>query len=186
MKIARHNWFTTTALAVVLAIVACPARAAAPASETELKAVLLFHITQFVTWPSNASPQSDFTIGVLGSDALEAALKSVVEGETVDKHPIRVIKSNNPADLRDCDLLYVSPTVRQPLTRVLEEMKRRPSTLIVGETEGFLEQGGHIRLRQTPARKIRLQVHLGNARGNGFQISAQLLRVADVVRGGNG
>jgi hypothetical protein len=179
----RHNWIAAIALATTLAGL-CRAPAAAPAGETELKAVLLFHITQFVTWPAASNQQPEFIIGVLGSDALATALDEVVKGETVNNRPIRVMRSDDPARLRDCDLLYVSPTIRQPLGRVMEEMKRRPSTLVVGETDGFLDQGGHIRLRQTSARKIRLQIHLGNARGNGFQISAQLLRVADVVGGG--
>jgi hypothetical protein len=164
-------------------VIASPARAAAPATEAELKAVLLFHLTQFVTWPSASSNQSEFVIGILGPDPFGPALDAVIKGENVKGRPIRVIRSNNVRALSGCSLIYLSPQLRDVSPRIFDEFEN-PPPLTVGERSDFLDEGGMVRFKKTADRKIRLQVHLDHARQNGFQISAQLLRVCDVVQGG--
>jgi hypothetical protein len=159
-------------------------RAAAPATEAEIKAVLLFHLTQFVTWPTSRVSNATFDIGILGPDPFGPALDAVTSGEKVNGKPIRIIRSNRARDLADCPLVYLSPQARESLPRIFQELKE-PPTLTVGESEDFIDAGGMIRFRKTPERKIRLQVHLPRVRKNGFNISAQLLRVSDVVEGGS-
>ena len=161
-----------------------PAAAANAPTEAELKAVLLYHLTQFVTWPvASTNSSSEFVIGILGPDPFGPALDAVVKGEKVAGRPIRVVRANRAIDLTESALVYVSPQVREPLARIFQELKESP-TLTVGESEDFMEAGGMIRFRKTPDRKVRLQVHLTRARGSGFNVSAQLLRVCDVVQGG--
>ena len=153
--------------------------------EQEVRAVILYHLTQFVTWPAASLNQStEFVIGILGPDPFGAALDEVVKGEKVGNRSIRIMRSNRARDLADSQLVYVSSQVRQPLSRVFEELDES-AILTVGDSEDFLTQGGMIRFRRTPERKTRLQVHLTRARQKGFNISAQLLRVSDVVEGGN-
>lgn len=165
--------------ALLLSLVA-PARAAQPASEAELKAVLLFHLTQFVTWPGATNVQSEFVIGILGPDPFEGALQEVVKGEKVGARPIRVVRASRPEELTGAELVYVSPQHRQSLPRVLSQLGSEPK-LIVGETDGFIDQGGMLRFKRTDQKKVRLEVALGRVRDEGLNISAQLLRVCDVV-----
>jgi hypothetical protein len=173
-------------IAAVLLLMAWPesrCRAAAPASEAEIKAVLLFHLTQFVTWPTSSVTSATFDIGVLGPDPFGPVLDAVVSGEKVNGKPIRILRSTRAQDLRNCPLVYVSPQGREPLARLFEEL-RKPPTLTVGESQEFLDEGGMIRFRKTPERKIRLQIFLDRVRQAGFNLSAQLLRVSDVTQGG--
>jgi hypothetical protein len=177
-------WQSAAALAglIFLGALRCPA--ASPPSDAELKAVLLFNLTQYVTWPASSTNQSsEFLIGILGPDPLGPALEQVVQGETVGGRPIRVVRRSRARELVDCALVYVSPQARERLSRIFGELRERPS-LTVGESSDFLAEGGMVRLRKTPEQKIRVQVDLQHAREHGFNISAQLLRVADVVQGG--
>ncbi len=68
-----------------------PGGAAAPVSEFQLKAVFLFNFAQFVEWPAAALPRAGapFVIGVLGKDPFGPILDEVVQGETVNGHPLR-------------------------------------------------------------------------------------------------
>jgi hypothetical protein len=182
---SQHSaWRGAAALAgfLLLASMRCPA--AAPPSDAELKAVLVFHLTQYVTWPASSTNQSrEFLIGILGPDPLGPALDEVVKGEMVGGRPVRVVRRSRARDLVDCPLVYISPQARERLPRIFAELRQLPG-LTVGESSDFLEEGGMIRFRKTPDRRVRVQVDLQHARENGFSISAQLLRVADVVQGG--
>ncbi|HZZ20232.1 MAG TPA: YfiR family protein, partial [Opitutaceae bacterium] len=78
---------------------------AAPApSEAELKAVFLFHFTQFVEWPVSVfpSPDAPFVIGILGPDPFNGALDNIVRGEKVGQHPLIVRGVTGFQAERDC------------------------------------------------------------------------------------
>jgi hypothetical protein len=178
------QWISAVAALLLLSFF-LPQRvsAAAPASEAEIKAVLLFHLTQFVTWPTSSVKSATFDIGVVGPDPFGGALDTVVAGEKANGKPIRIVRSSRARDLPDCPLVFVSAQARESLSRIFTDLGNRP-TLTVGDTEEFIEQGGMIRFRRTPEKKIRLQIQLNRARQSGLNISAQLLRVSDVIPGG--
>lgn len=185
MSRGRQNVWRKAALAVAFLIFGLSSRGhAATPTEAELKAVLLFHLTQFVTWPGAATNgSSEFVIGILGPDPFGPALENVVQGETVDGKPIRIVRANRVRNLPVCQIVYVSPQFRDPLSRAFEDLRHSP-TLTVGESPDFLDEGGMICFKKTPEHKIRLQINLTRARADRFNLSAQLLRVSDVVQGG--
>lgn len=156
-------------------------RGAPQPTESELKAVLLFHLTQFTTWPAtNTAHEGEFVIGILGPDPFSGALAAVTKGEKVNGHPIHIERSNRARNLTHCALVYVSPQFRDSVPRALNEL-RQGTILTVGETDQFIEAGGMVRLKKTEDQKIRLQVHLSRVRASGLNISAQLLRVSEVL-----
>jgi hypothetical protein len=176
---ARPRVLRTAGVLLLLLAVARSTVAAVP--EQTAKAAVVFHLLQFVTWP-DAAAAGPFQIGVLGTGSFEEALRAMVAGETMAGRPIVVKRAAGAATLADCDLVYVEDGGREPLRRVLTGLGRR-AILTVGESEDFAAAGGMIALRRTAERKLRLQVNLAAAEAAGFKISAQLLRVADVVKG---
>lgn len=164
------------------AVMVLGAEAADLPKESEVKAVLLFHLTQFVTWPSISG--SEFVIGILGPDPFGSALDAVVKGEKAANLPIRVKRVSRAQDLAGAQLVYVSPRAREPLPRILRELEAQPPSFTVGETAEFIGAGGMLRMLRTPEHKTRIEVNLRRARAAGFNVSAHLLRVSDVVEGG--
>lgn len=172
------------ALCLSLGFMLGPARTArAAVPEASAKAALVFNLTKFVAWPDTAKGPA-FRIGILGPDPFGTALEEIVQGEQVDGRAIVIKRSSNAASLADCQLVYVSPNWRQSPANALGALRGR-GILTVGESEGFLSGGGMVRLVRTPERKVRLQIHLDNVRAESLRMSAQLLRVAEVVKGGS-
>jgi hypothetical protein len=169
------------AVIALMAFVCLPRARAAVASEAELKSVLLFHLSHYVEWPAGTNTQ-EFVIGILGPDPFGTALDQVVKGNSVNGRSIRVMRLTQAGQAKDCAIVYVSAQSRDSLRRLFDVTKNSP-TLVVGETGEFMDRGGMIRFRQTPERKIRLQVNLTRVRERGLNVSAQLLRVSDVVQG---
>jgi hypothetical protein len=170
-------------LASIVAGSAC-LRAAPPATDLDIEAVFLYHFTQFVDWPQAAFASEDapFTIGVVGPDPFEKSLLEIVKGEMVGRHPIQVREVSDPAAERQCQILYVSKEGEPHFD--FSKVRDAP-ILTVGESDGFIKAGGVVQFF-VDRRRIRLRISLSAARSRSLEISAKLLRVAEVTQGGPG
>jgi hypothetical protein len=148
-------------------------------SEYEIKAVFLYHFTQFVAWPETAFPDPDskFIIGLVGGDPFGPALESIVGGESVGRHPLAVQNVTDISTENRCQILYFSETGEDLLD--LRRLRTAP-VLTVGESDSFYKKGGMIQFF-IDRRRVRLKVNLEEARAHSLEISAKLLRVADVT-----
>jgi hypothetical protein len=163
---------------ILLAASACAKAAQAP-TEYEIKAVFLYHFTQFVAWPENAfaAPDSPFVIGLVGSDPFGPALGSIVGGEAVGRHHLAVQTITDVSAEFRCQILYFTVDGENLLD--LRRLRTAP-VLTVGESDSFYKKGGMIQFF-LDRRRVRLKVNLEEARAHSLEISAKLLRVADVT-----
>ena len=148
--------------------------------EREVKAVFIFNFVQFVEWPPDAfdSPESPFTIGVLGDDPFGSLLDEAVKGEVVKGRPLLVARFRRVEDIKTCHVLFVSPSEAGMYEQILAALRTRP-TLTVGETESFTSRG-MIRFL-TERNRVRLEVNVGAVKAAGLTISSNLLRAARIV-----
>jgi hypothetical protein len=150
--------------------------------EYQLKAVLLYNLTQFVEWPKGAfeSETAPLVVGVLGEDPFGSALDEAVRNERSNNRRLVVKRCTSLEEAGKCALLFVSGNRSKDFPGIVAGLKGRP-VLTVADADGFLQSGGMIRLAQTPDSKIRLKINLEEARASGLNISAKLLRVAEVA-----
>lgn len=170
-------------LGVMACAVALAARAATP-TEDELKAVFVFHFSNFVQWPREAyaAPAQTFDICLLGADELAGHLNEAIAGESVEGLPLRTRRIGSAEEGGDCRILYIGRDEAARAGRVAERANRR-GTLTVSDHEGMAERGVMIQLTNENNR-IRLLINVEEARAAGLQISSNLLRPARIVRTG--
>jgi hypothetical protein len=161
-----------------LAATACAGAASTP-TEYDIKAVFLYHFTQFVAWPEAAFPKPDapFVIGLVGADPFGSALNSIVGGESVGRHRLTVQTINDVTAEFRCQILYFTEDSENLLD--LQRLRTAP-VLTVGESDSFYKRGGMIQFF-LDRRRVRLKVNLEEARAHSLEVSAKLLRVADVT-----
>lgn len=159
-----------------------PSASAQASREYALKAVFLLNFTRFVEWPASAFPQtnSPIVIGVLGSDPFGRALDDVVKGEVVEGHPVIVERYQSTAELKPCQILFISMSEQSRWPEVRDALKGQP-VLTVSEMENFARVGGMIRLYKSSQNKIRLRVNLDAVKAEHLKISSKLLNVSEVV-----
>jgi hypothetical protein len=155
------------------------AAGAPPTTEYDIKAVFLYHFTQFVRWPEAAFPEADapFVIGLVGSDPFGRSLEGIIHGESVGRHPLIVRSVSDVTAEYRCQILYFTEDGENLLD--LRRLRTAP-VLTVGESDSFYKRGGMIQFF-LDRRRIRLKVNLEEARAHSLDISAKLLRVADVT-----
>jgi hypothetical protein len=155
----------------------------APANrEYRIKAAYLYQFGRYVEWPAKAfaSPDAPFVIGVLGDTPIIADLEEIARIKKIQNRPIAIRRFATVGDVRPCNILYVPAALSaESQAEVLRKMAGH-STLLVGESDGFLDRGGVIQFA-TEENSIRLAIARKAAVREGLRISAKLLQVARIV-----
>jgi hypothetical protein len=151
------------------------------ADEYGLKATALYNFAKFVTWPAKAFAGADapLVIGVLGADPFGKNLDGVVEGKTINGHPLKVKRFSAAADgLKSCHVLFICSSEKDKVGEVLGALKGS-NVLTVSEIDNFPGKGGHLLLGME-GKKIALQINVGAAKKAGLEISSKLLQVCKI------
>lgn len=152
-----------------------------PITESQVKAAYLYNFAKFIAWPERSFTNADapIEICVLDDPSFESTLKEIVYSHTVDGHPVQVVHVTAVAGAHDCHILFI-PSMQAKQARALIEAIGNKRIVTVGETQGFLEEGGMIRFALQEG-KVKFQVNLRAAAQSGVRISARLLSVATRV-----
>jgi hypothetical protein len=170
---------------LITAVLGQPALSAAPpdqaaASEYEVKAVFVHHLTRYLQWPQPAAASS-FEIAVLGRSAIAPPLRAIAAKQRIRDLPIAIRAVDDIASLGQPQVLFVASPAAPHLAEVLRRTRGRP-ILTIAEEEGLAGQGVAVNfvLREG---SVRFEINEAALRGSGIQPGAQLLRLAILVRG---
>lgn len=149
--------------------------------EDTVKAAFLYRFTGYVDWPEGNVPEREFTIAVLGSDAVLRELQRVVARQQILRRPVRVLQVQVAAQAAKAQVLYVGPEYVGSLQAAVDALASRPVLVVSDQAEG-LDSGSTINFLLLD-RRVRFEVSLTAAQRAGLRISSELLSVAARVRG---
>jgi uncharacterized protein DUF4154 len=183
---------TLAALFIGWILLALPQRVlsqGAPPDEYQVKLAFLYNFTKFVEWPDQAFPsqQAPLVICVVGTDPFGMELKDELRARKTAGHPIAVTRLAASGDFSTCHIAFIRAEERKQFARILAGLKGR-DILTVGETDGFLESGGHFNFIFL-GNSLHFYVNLTATRETRLKISARLLALAMNLaspRGANG
>jgi YfiR/HmsC-like len=169
----------------VLAIIIIPglilAQAQGP-TEYQLKAAFIYNFPKFIEWPSSAGadPKTPIVIGILGKDPFGSEIEAVLSGKTANQRHFVIRRFFNFREVSGCQILFVSSSEKDNLKQVFAAVSGF-GVLTVGESDRFAEAGGVIQWGLVDG-KVRLTINLPMAERAGLRMSANLLRLAQVIR----
>jgi hypothetical protein len=154
----------------------------ATSREYQVKAAFLFNFAQFVEWPATAFTNADepFQIGVLGEDPFGAALEETVQGEAINGHKIIVLHSRHIADLKDCQMIFVSGSEKGQVKDILSQLNSA-AVLTVSDIDNFAANGGIINFFRDGT-KVRFAINPLAAQHEGLKLSSQLLSLGKIIQ----
>ena len=167
----------------LLLVLGCCSVHAQISKENQIKAVLLFRLSQFVEWPTNRfnTPESPVVIGVLGKNPFGDALGVAVRGETAQNRPIEIRPLRRDADSRACHILFICQS-EAPRVRQITSSLAGVSTLTVSDMEGFVTSGAGMVRFKTEQNKVNLQINADAVKSAGLVVNSRLLRMAEIVK----
>jgi hypothetical protein len=146
------------------------------ADEHAVRVAFVLNLTKYVEWPHK---DSRITIAVVGEGPTADELKKVLDGQSSESRPIRVVLSPSDAQLQECNILYVTYTSPSKVRLALDRV-RDQGILTVGDSDFFARDGGMVGL-VTRGDRIQIEVNLETAEQAGLKISSRLLRLSKVL-----
>lgn len=152
-------------------------------SEYEVKAAFIYNIAKFVSWPPGREASTEhLTLCILGNDPFGKAL-DVVRGKGSGSKVWEIRYQRVTDNLQACQILFIAASEAGHLEEVLAGLDG--AVLTIGDSEGFAVRGSMINFFMED-RKVRFEINLDAAHRARLNISSQLLRLAKIVREGNG
>ena len=108
----------------------------------------------------------------------------LLDGKPLKGKTVVVVPGVQHATYSSCQMLYISKSESDEMRSILAAADGKP-VLTVSDLPKFVHAGGMIGLKILDNR-VRFDVNARIAKKVGLQLSAQLLRLADVVVGGQG
>jgi len=173
---SRPRIFPALCFAVIALFFFAELVRSAPASEYQVKAAFLFNFAKFVEWPTNvfSDANAPFVIGVLGQDPFGSQLDDTVRGERINGRPLIVQRYRNIAEIKNCQVLFISSSESNRLDQIVEHLKHR-RILIVTDVDGG--NGGVIIRFVKEGNRIRFKIDAQAAKAANLTISSKLLRL---------
>lgn len=144
------------------------------AAESALKAALLYRFVQFSQWSQHAPASQLYCVA--GDKAVFSALQGVLQqhSESSDKTKFLL----QVKDSSGCTVLYLSDSLAKQSQ--WQQLLGAKGVLTIVEGAELFRKGAHFGLIAEPNR-ISFRVNLTLARENGFQLSAQMLKLAKEI-----
>jgi YfiR/HmsC-like len=150
-------------------------------SEYLIKAGFTYNFAKLMQWPEKAFPQQDspIVIGILGADPFGNTLREVLTGKNVNGRSFVIKHLKFGAELKDCNILFVSASETAHLDEILRLVRGLP-ILTIGETPSFARRGGIINFILEDD-KVHFEVNVEAAKQADIVISSRLLTLARIV-----
>ncbi len=184
-RLMRKVPFIAACLLCLSVITAAPAHTqntdSSDSSEYLIKAGFTYNFAKLMEWPSGAfaQPDSPIVIGVLGTDPFNGTLDQVLKGKQANGRAFEVKHLKWGADLRGCNILFVSDSETGHLDDIFHSIKGLP-ILTIGETPGFSQRGGIINF-VVEDNRVRFEINVDAAKQANINISSRLLSLATIV-----
>lgn len=149
--------------------------------EYKIKAAFLYNFTKFVEWSQDrfADGGAPIVIAILGENPFGDELAASVRDRKVNGRciVIRIIRS--PEDAQQAHVVFVTDGEERRFETML--LGKTDGVLTVGESRRFAAIGGTITFVAVED-KVRFEINMAAADAAGLKISAQLQKLAVVVR----
>jgi len=163
-------------------VIAIPEASSRSYEEHEIKAAFLYSFAQFITWETRATTgqtaaqTAALTYCAVQEGPVVNALKELIAAKQTAGETRRYTLLADLSNIRQCHILFLGADNNKS-----ESLQLRPeeSVLTVGDSQGFVANGGIIEFRRQGAR-VQVHINLATARAQRIQISSKLLKLATI------
>lgn len=148
----------------------------------EIQAAFLIKFSSYIKWPKEAfsDPDEPITIGILGRDPFGSTLDNIARSFHANGRDIVIRRFTDPKAFCKSHILFLPNSEIKRIDEITEVLNGHPA-LLVGNSSGFLDQGGIINFVIID-KKIRFNISRTNSQKTGLEISSKLFSVAHTIK----
>ncbi|WP_153914765.1 YfiR family protein [Shewanella sp. TC10] len=149
--------------------------------EHALKAGFLYNFARYGDWQENTAENNEFIL-CSSDEAFINTARKVLNHRSVDNQPIIMQQITLETEqVNKCQLLFITTkTFSDWLNLKQSQSSILVNTMVVGESQGFIEAGGHIRFFIASG-KIRFEISPKQLQQSGITMSSKVLRLGRVL-----
>ena len=153
--------------------------------EHKIKAVFLYNIMNFITFPDDVFPGDEdaIVLGVVGEDPFGEILDKVFDGKSFSGRPVKIRRIRDlesRPQFEGVHVMYLGSLDHEALEKVLN-LLRVSRILLISDMKGFAEMGGTINL-VVKENKVRFKINSDAVKRHTIKISSRLMSLATIVR----
>lgn len=150
-------------------------------NEKQIKAVFLYNLAHFVSWPNGIVENGgSFDVGVYGDGLFRRVLDKTVEKEKKEGKQFVVGNIVTVEDITEkCRIIFITGKAAENWNTIRKRIDGLP-ILTVSDQRGFTSQGGMVSLIRE-GKKIKIEVNYTTVQQAGLRMSAKLLSLAHIV-----
>jgi hypothetical protein len=146
------------------------------AQEEMFKALFMYNFTKDIEWPNK---NGDFVITVLGNSPIVGELEKIATKKKVGNQPIKVLKVNNPSEIRYPHIVYIAPAKSSQLREVISNLNNKP-VLVISDKPGLADQGSGINYVKING-KQKFEINPSQITDTGLKLNSFLISLGIVV-----
>ncbi len=156
--------------------------ASGKASETELRALFIYHFTGFVTWPATAARSADQPLRICVKDnEIAPILERVAKGESVNGKPIVIVHPVDSKRWGECHMYYfATPELTAPTAQDFLRKITKAGILSISDNDTFVYKGGMVSLVRDKGR-IHPLINTDEVSRGQIKISPKLLKLSTTL-----
>ncbi|HEY3277541.1 MAG TPA: YfiR family protein [Syntrophorhabdaceae bacterium] len=150
-------------------------------TEYEVKAAFVFNMAKFVEWPEKgaADAREGIDLCLLGIDQFSGVFDQI-NGKFVKGRRLSVRQISSIKNSKGCNIVFISGSEKERVPDIVDSLKGT-GVLTMGDTSGYGQRGVMINFYMD-GKKVRFEANPDSAKRSGLTISAQLLKLARIVR----
>lgn len=168
----RARWHFLSALLLVLTAISVQAQ------NYKMHSVFVYSFTRYVIWPE-AYNTGDFEIMVFGDSPIIDELRAMAQAKKVGDRTIKVTRINSTAQIKKCNILFVSSGKSALIPEVMEKVNTQ-SILVVSEEAGAGQKGSDINFIVKDG-KLAFELNQASVNKQGLRVSNELSRLAILI-----
>jgi hypothetical protein len=146
-------------------------------AEYTIKAAFIYNFARFTEWPDESN---ELRVCIYGEDPFGSSIDKL-NGKQSKGRTIKVIRTRSIDEVRSCHIAFLNiiPPERRLFARALQDIEGT-DVLTVSDAKGVIDFGVMIGLK-IDNDKVAFDVNHTVAKASNIEISAKLLRLANVV-----
>ena len=148
--------------------------------EYQIKAAYIYNLIKFINWPEQAQSRTATNICVYGQNPFGDYLDQLTKRSANGK-PINTYHFELDEELSSCHIVFFSKASEEQISKNVFKQLQFKNYLNVGETRNFVTNHKGVISLAVTNNKVRLLINLSQAKSENFEISSNLLEIAEII-----